>query len=108
MPNLYRGYPTVLCGGEFCYSLGTRFYYPKLGRFLNADIYEDTGSGVVGTNMYACCNNNPVMFGDPEGTDAVTRDQDQPLSIFEFLLGITVLFGALSQLINSSQPLELG
>ena len=58
--------------------------------------------------MYAYCNNNPVMFVDPEGTDAVTKDQDQPLGIFEFLSGITVLFGALSQLINSSQPLELG
>ena len=58
--------------------------------------------------MYAYCNNNPVMFVDPEGTEAVTKDQDQPLGIFEFLLGITVLFGALSQLINSSQPLELG
>ena len=50
-----------------CYYLGSRFYSPKLGRFLNADIHADTGTGVVGTNMFAYCNNNPVMFVDPSG-----------------------------------------
>ena len=90
VPNLYRGYPTVPCGGEFCYSLGTRFYYPKLGRFLNADIYEDTGSGVVGTNMYAYCNNNPVMFVDPEGTAALSSINTAAAIVF-MLMGISYL-----------------
>ena len=50
-----------------CYYLGSRFYSPKLGRFLNADKHTDTGTGVNGTNMFAYCNNNPVMFVDPTG-----------------------------------------
>ena len=37
------------------------------GRFLNADKHTDTGTGVNGTNMFAYCNNNPVMFIDPTG-----------------------------------------
>ena len=55
-----------------CYYLGSRFYSPKLGRFLNADIHADTGTGVVGTNMFGYCNNNPVMFVDPSGEVAVS------------------------------------
>ena len=50
------------------YYLQSRYYSPYWGRFLNADIYCDTGSGVVGTNMFAYCDNNPVMFVDPSGT----------------------------------------
>ena len=37
------------------------------GRFLNADKHTDTGTGVNGTNMFAYCNNNPVVFIDPTG-----------------------------------------
>ena len=39
-----------------------------LGRFPGADVCGDTGSGVVGTNMYAYCDNSPVIFFDPDGT----------------------------------------
>ena len=38
-----------------------------LCRFLNADGYASTGSGFVGYNMYAYCNNNPVNYSDPTG-----------------------------------------
>ncbi len=67
IPQLYRGYIYSLVGDEVCYYLGSRFYSPKLGRFLNADKHFDTGTGVLGTNMFAYCNNNPVMFIDPTG-----------------------------------------
>ena len=30
----------------------------------------NTGKGVLGTNMYAYCNNDPVNFSDPSGTDS--------------------------------------
>ena len=59
-------------GGDICYYLGSRFYSPRLGRFLNADKHTDTGTGVVGTNMFAYCNNNPVMFIDPTGESMQT------------------------------------
>lgn len=52
---------------RLCYYLGSRFYSPRLGRFLNADKHFDTGTGVLGTNVYAYCNNNPVMFTDLTG-----------------------------------------
>lgn len=67
-PLMYRGYVGVPIGDSYCYYLGTRFYCPELGRFLNCDSYADTGTGVVGANAFAYCNNNPVMFVDPEGT----------------------------------------
>ena len=35
---------------------------------MNADSIPDTGTGVVGTNMFAYCNNSPVVCVDPEGT----------------------------------------
>ena len=63
----YRGYLQVFTGNEICHYLGSRFYSPALGRFLNADVYQDTAQGVVGTNMFAYCNNNPVMMVDPNG-----------------------------------------
>ena len=49
------------------YYLGSRFYSPLLSRFMNADSMAYTGTGVVGTNMFAYCNNNPVLLTDPKG-----------------------------------------
>ena len=40
---------------------------PQWGRFLNADGYVSTGTGLLGYNMYTYCNNNPVMGYDPNG-----------------------------------------
>lgn len=66
-PLSYRGYLYAPAIG-LSYYLGSRFYCPAICRFLNADVYADTGTGAAGTNMFAYCNNNPVMFTDPEGT----------------------------------------
>ena len=49
------------------YYLKSRYYVPEWGRFLNADQYVDTGTGVLGTNMYAYCENDPINYSDPEG-----------------------------------------
>ena len=76
----YRGYLQVFTGNEICYYLGTRFYSPTLGRFLNADVYQDTMQGVVGTNMFAYCNNNPVIMCDPEGTEPTTNERNESVS----------------------------
>lgn len=67
VPFTYRGYLDINIGDYHLYYLGSRFYSPQLGRFINADIYVDTGTGVNGTNLFAYCNNNPVMFYDPTG-----------------------------------------
>ena len=50
------------------YYLQSRYYDPKLGRFLNADALVRTGQGVLGNNMFAYCGNNPVNGCDPCGT----------------------------------------
>ena len=38
-----------------------------MGRFINADIYISTGQGILGNNMFAYCNNNPVVHVDIAG-----------------------------------------
>ena len=49
------------------YYLQSRYYDPNTCRFINADGYVSTGQGILGYNMYAYCNNNPVMYVDPTG-----------------------------------------
>ena len=38
-----------------------------MGRFINADAYTSTGQGLLGNNMFAYCNNNPVFRVDQDG-----------------------------------------
>lgn len=67
-PFRYRGYYYDTETGF--YYLQTRYYDPEIGRFINADDYELVGtlSSVPGQlNMYAYCNNNPVMYTDESG-----------------------------------------
>ena len=64
-PFRYRGYYYDVETG--LYYLQSRYYNPEWGRFLNADGYVSTGAGMLGYNMFAYCNNNPVMFTDPTG-----------------------------------------
>ena len=69
-PFRYRGYyyDTDLQ----LYYLQSRYYDSSTGRFINADGYISTGTGILGYNMYAYCNNNPVMYVDPLGTVTIT------------------------------------
>ena len=49
------------------YYLQSRYYNPAYGRFLNADdtdILEVTKGTIHGANLFAYCNNNPVMNVD--------------------------------------------
>ena len=49
------------------YYLQSRYYDPEVGRFINADSYLSTGTGLLGYNMYAYCLNNPVNMLDYSG-----------------------------------------
>ena len=65
-PLRYRGY--YYDNETGFYYLQSRYYDPTMRRFLNADAYASTGQGFIGTNMFAYCNNNPVIFVDNGGT----------------------------------------
>ena len=69
-PFRYRGYYYDADTGF--YYLNARYYDPETGRFINADGYASTGQGFVGSNMFAYCNNNPVMHIDPDGTFVIS------------------------------------
>ena len=49
------------------YYVSSRYYDPEVGRFINADSQLNMKDGFVGFNMFAYCNNNPVMYSDPTG-----------------------------------------
>lgn len=55
------------------YFLKTRYYDPEIGRFMTIDdiSYLDPDS-INGLNLYAYCENNPVIGYDPNGTFALT------------------------------------
>jgi RHS repeat-associated protein len=61
----YRGYFYDFETG--LYYLQSRYYAPNWGRFVNADKHFDTGTGLLGTNLYIYCDDNPIMKTDPNG-----------------------------------------
>ena len=64
-PLRYRGYYYDTESG--LYYLQSRYYDPAVCRFVNADGYASTGQGVLGYNMFAYCNNDPVNLNDSKG-----------------------------------------
>ena len=64
-PLRYRGYYYDSETGY--YYLQSRYYDPANRRFINADVYNSTSQGFVGTNMFAYCQNNPICYTDPSG-----------------------------------------
>ncbi len=64
-PYRYRGYrydeETSL------YYLNSRFYDSNIGRFINADGLLGPQGNILGHNIYAYTQNNPVMMVDPNG-----------------------------------------
>ena len=73
-PLRYRGYYYDAETGF--YYLQSRYYDPKIGRWINPEpnVYVgafDDGSGITQYNVYAYCANNPVNFSDDTGEFAV-------------------------------------
>ena len=65
-PLRYRGYYYDTETGF--YYLQSRYYDPEIGRFINADSYASTdATGLLSTNMFAYCENDPVNKSDPTG-----------------------------------------
>ena len=63
--------------GGYCYGadtglfyVGSRYYDPTTGRFVNADDTDTltaTPMGLTDKNLFAYCDNNPVMRADDGG-----------------------------------------
>ena len=68
-PFRYRGYYYDVETGW--YYLNARYYDPNVGRFLSPDVILGANGGLQGYNLFAYCNNNPVMFADPSGRSII-------------------------------------
>ena len=87
-PLRYRGYYYDSDLG--LYYLMTRYYDPEIGRFISADSIEYLDPETIGgLNLFAYCNNNPVMGVDPTGTFIIAAG----LLIGLTALGFAVGFG---------------
>ncbi len=67
-PFRYRGYYYDTETGF--YYLNARYYDPQIKRFINADSIDIIGvtpDALTDKNLYAYCDNNPVMRGDDGG-----------------------------------------
>lgn len=64
-PLRYRGYYYDSETGLFY--VGSRYYDPEIGRFINADSQLNPQEGFTGYNMFQYCGNNPVNRVDPTG-----------------------------------------
>ena len=105
-PLRYRGYYYDSETGF--YYLQSRYYDPANRRFINADSYQSTGQGFIGTNMFAYCNNSPILFVDHDGDDAEAVGwwastmwwlcaADGPIPVGDALYGLGIIvFGGIS------------
>ena len=91
-PYRYRSYRYDTETG--LYYLNSRYYNPEWGRFINADNLVSTGQGLLSHNMYAYCNNNPIMNADPNGH----------LALISFIIGVvaTAIITATTVAINNN------
>ncbi len=100
-PIRYRGYYYDTDLG--LYYLQTRYYDSNIGRFINADGYISTGTGILGYNMYAYCNNNPVMYVDPSGNIVVALSYEA-LKLFAVAILFVVTMFAIDTTQTSDAP----
>ncbi|MBR6918278.1 MAG: RHS repeat-associated core domain-containing protein [Clostridia bacterium] len=64
-PFRYKGY--YFDSEIYLYYLNARYYDPVYSRFISADGYIASSGSFVGLNMFAYCENNPIMRRDPSG-----------------------------------------
>ncbi len=70
-PIRYRGY--YYDTETDLYYLEARYYDPETGRFISQDSIDFlVPDHLTGLNLYAYCNNNPIMYTDPSGCFAIT------------------------------------
>ncbi|MCL1791838.1 MAG: RHS repeat-associated core domain-containing protein, partial [Peptococcaceae bacterium] len=85
-PFRYRGYYFDVETG--LYYLGSRYYDPETGRFINSDELVCTGQGSLVNNMFTYCLNNPVNCKDSTG---MWPEWASWVGVGLLLVGLTVL-----------------
>ena len=112
-PFTYRGYYRDSETGM--YYLNSRYYNPRMGRFINADS-EIHPVEFSGCNLFEYCANNPVVYYDPYGdcfiwSIDIMFDQtiiiDQPISVPEISIPNKLSYAELQILANSIFQLRL-
>ncbi len=84
-PFRYRGYYYDSELGF--YYLNSRYYDSAVGRFINADTLVSTGQGILGYNMFAYCNNEPVFQKDSQGTEPESVENKDDNDLLDELVG---------------------
>ncbi len=64
-PLRYRGY--IVDNETGLYYLQSRYYNPEWGRFISSDRIVGSIGSLLGTNLYAYCNNHPIGLDDKMG-----------------------------------------
>lgn len=106
-PFRYRGY--YYDSETALYYLNTRYYDPEIARFINADDISYLSYAIInGTNLYAYCLNNPILFMDINGK--------RPIVNYVLQISKTTIFSGFknsfwgelsySQILNSSKNEE--
>ena len=90
-PLRYRGYYYDTETGW--YYLQSRYYDPAVRRFINADSYAGTGQSFLGYNMFAYCENSPVLLEDASGSYPVNLFEEE-VGHAEFVYSNHVTHGA--------------
>jgi len=65
-------------GGGNSYDYGARFYDPRVGRFLSIDPLSQKHPD---QNPYMYCNNNPVVYVDPDGRDGIVSIRGNTITV---------------------------
>jgi len=91
-PIRYRGY--YYDDETGLYYLQSRYYDAEIGRFINADDtdYIDVAGNLIDVNLFAYCDNNPVLRADKNG------------EFWNIVIGATVggIAGAISSVVAQS------
>ncbi len=71
------GYRNELVEAGGLVKVGVRWYDPAVGRFLQQDPWLGNMQNPISLNQYVYCDNNPIRFIDPGGTQKVFASPDE-------------------------------
>ena len=91
-PFRYRGYYYDTETG--LYYLQSRYYNPEISRFISRDDASlHKGQTGVSANLYAYANNNPVIYGDPDGHSVTSMILNMASSVLSLVCLVNPVTG---------------